>query len=65
MYEKDPYHVNDLIDGSGVNVGVGTNNTWWCRSRTCGRKEMKRHLKTKIKMALVGFMEIDPFQARY
>ena len=25
---------------------------------------MKRHLKTKIKMALVGFMEIDPFQAR-
>ena len=24
MYEKDPYHVNDLIDGSGVNVGVGT-----------------------------------------
>ena len=26
---------------------------------------MKRHLKTKIKMALVGFMEIDPFQARY
>ena len=26
---------------------------------------MKRHLKTKIKMALVGFIEIDPFQARY
>ena len=30
-----------------------------------GEQEMKRHLKTKIKMALVGFIEIDPFQARY
>ncbi|MGA7140634.1 MAG: hypothetical protein WBX29_01345 [Nitrososphaeraceae archaeon] len=46
MYEKDPYHVNDLIDGSGVNVGVGTNNTWWCRSRTFGELGEKRNEET-------------------
>lgn len=36
MYAEDPYHVNDLIDGSGVNVGVGTSSTWWYRGRTFG-----------------------------
>ena len=43
MYEKDPYHVNDLIDGSGINVGVGTSSTWWCRGRTCGELGEKRN----------------------
>ena len=46
MYEKDPYRVNDLIDGSCVNVGVGASNTWWCRGRTCGELGEKRNEET-------------------
>jgi hypothetical protein len=46
MYEKDPYCVNDLIDGSSVNFGVGTSNTWWCRSRTCSELGEKRNEET-------------------
>ncbi len=46
MYEKDPYPVNDLIDDSDVNVGVGTSNTWWCRNRICGELGEKRNEET-------------------
>ena len=46
MYDKVPYRVNDLIDGSGVNVGVGTSNTWWCRNRTSGKIGEKRNEET-------------------
>jgi hypothetical protein len=46
MYEKDPYHVNDIVNRRGVNVSVGTSNTWWCRSRTCGVLREKRNEET-------------------
>jgi hypothetical protein len=46
MYEKELCCVYDLIDCGGVNVGVGTNNRRWCRSRTCGDLGEKRNEET-------------------
>ena len=46
MYEKDPCSVNDFIDGSGVNLDVGTSNTWRCRSRTYGELGETRNEET-------------------
>ena len=46
MYEKDPCSVNDFIDGSGVNLDVGTTNTWRC-SRTWGETRNEETPKDK------------------
>ena len=31
VYEKNLWYDDDLVNRSGINVGVGTGDTWWSR----------------------------------
>ena len=42
-YEKNLQFNNNLVDRRGVNISVGTSDTWWCRSRTYGELGEKRN----------------------
>ena len=46
MYEKNLWYDDDLVNRRGVNVGVGTSNTWRCGSSTCGELGEKRNEET-------------------